>query len=98
MSLTGRLLDYEDAIDVADEALRQHIGAVLVDSLTDVVAPELIEIRSASDGRYDMDVAGVLLVGPSGSGKTTASVGAALRGFGYVTDDIVAAGAAGVIR
>ena len=49
-------------------------------------------------GAVEADGAGVLVVGPSGSGKTTASIGAALRGFRFLTDDIVAVDRSGAIR
>lgn len=58
--LTGRLLDYEYAIDVADDELREHFHAVLVDSLGDVRSPERIEIREVGGDRYDVAAAGVI--------------------------------------
>ena len=146
--LTGKLLDYEYEIDVADEALREHLRAVLLDSLTHVEAPATFEItevggdhfalaaggevvdksiasraivakllwilnrrsterRPGSPGEHEVmihagavehDGTGVLMVGSSGSGKTTASIGAALHGFRFLTDDIVAVDRSGVVR
>jgi hypothetical protein len=146
--ITGRLLDYEYAIDVDDDDLRRSLEQVLVDSLVDVAEPESILIRQSEDGRFDITAAGVvmqaglapatvldtliwslnrrstarrpgspgpgevmihagavesagagvLLVGASGSGKTTASIGAALRGFRFLTDDIVAVDRSGAVR
>lgn len=147
-SLTGRLLDYEYAIDVRDDELRQHLHSVLFDSLADVRSPERIEIRDVGGDRFDMAAGGavtqravasraivgklvwtlnrrsaerrpglpgqqevmihagaveyhgvgVLMVGRSGLGKTTASIGAALNGFRFITDDIVAVERSGEVR
>ena len=146
--LTGRLLDYEYALVVHDDALREHLRTVLFDSLADVRSPERIEIRDTGEDLFDVvpngevergavrsrsvvgqlvwmlnrrstvrrpgspgehevmihagavefDGAGVLLVGQSGSGKTTASVGVALHGFSFLTDDIVAVDRSGAVR
>ena len=48
-------------------------------------------------GTVEVDGHGVLIVGASGAGKTTASAALAMAGFGYLTDDITAVRADGVI-
>jgi hypothetical protein len=47
---------------------------------------------TGADGRA------VVISGPSGSGKSTTTLGLALRGFGYVSDDVVALDPDGTVR